>query len=276
MPMVSKPHNSPTGEGAPPHPPVQSIDRMLDIIETLSVCPRGAALTDLAAAVGLHISTVHRMLSALIARGYARKDPETGRYGLTLRLFEIGSRVVGSIDWPAASRPQLERLAMATDETVHLVVRDGDCVVYLYKQSPVENVLYTSSFVGLRNPMYCTGVGKSILAFLPPEEVRSIWERTEPEKFTPRTLTDLDSLYADLEQVRARGWALDEEEHEVGVVCVAAPVFRCDGAPVGAVSVSAPSARMRGRTRLQCAQEVMQSARGISALLGAPTETLQS
>ena len=69
MPMVSKPHNSPTGEGAPPHPPVQSIDRMLDIIETLSVCPRGAALTDLAAAVGLHISTVHRMLSALIARG---------------------------------------------------------------------------------------------------------------------------------------------------------------------------------------------------------------
>lgn len=252
--------------------PVQSIDRVLDIVESLSLCPRGAALTELAAGVGLHISTVHRMLSALIARGYVKKDPETGRYCLTLRLFELGSRVAGSIDWTSAARPQLEYLAKATGETVHLVVRDGDCVVYLHKQSSVDNVLHTASFVGLRNPMYCTGVGKSILAFLPPEEVRAIWARTEPVQFTPRTLTDADRLYADLEQIRERGWAVDEEEHEVGVVCVAAPVFRFDGVPVGAVSVAAPSARMGEAVRLRYAREIMDSARAISALLGASHE----
>ena len=250
--------------------PVQSIDRVLDIIEKLSACPRGAALTELADSVGLNISTVHRMLSALAARGYAKKDPETGRYCLTLRLFELGNRVAGSIDWTVAARPQLERLARVTRETVHLVVRDGDEVVYLYKQSPVENVLQTASFVGLRNPMYCTGVGKSILAFLPADEVRSIWARTEPVHFTPRTLTDMDSLCADLAQIQERGWAVDEEEHEVGVVCVAAPVLGYDGRPVGALSVTAPSARMGTEARLRFAREVVDSAYAVSALLGAP------
>ena len=259
------------GRGEPvQRPPVQSIDRVLDIIEALSACPRGAALTDLAGSVNLHISTVHRMLSALISRGYAKKDPETGKYALTLRLFELGSRVAGSMDWAAAARPQLERLARATGETVHLVARDGDAVVYIYKQSPADSILRASSFVGLRNPMYCTGVGKSILAFLPPEEVKAIWARTSPVQFTPHTLTDPGRLYADLDIIRARGWAVDEEEHEIGVVCVAAPVFSFDGTPVGAVSVAAPSARMGGEVRLRCAQEVLDSARAVSALLGAP------
>ena len=269
-----RPQGPPGEEGAQPaRSPVQSIDRVLDIIECLSLCPRGASLTELAAGVGLNISTVHRMLSALTARGYAGKDPETGRYCLTLRLFELGNRVAGSIDWPAAARPQLERLAEAVGETVHLVAREGDWVVYLYKQTPADSVLYTASFVGLRSPMYCTGVGKSILAHLPVPEVREIWDRTEPVRFTPRTLTDLDSLLADLERVRTRGWALDEEEHEVGVVCVAAPVLRCGGTPVGAVSVSAPAARMRGEARRRCARAVMDSARAISALLGAPSQS---
>lgn len=253
--------------------PIQSVDRALDIIEALSIFPRGVALTELTEHVGLNISTVHRMLSALIARGYVKKEPDSGKYRLTLRLFELGNRVAESIDWTEAARPQLEHLAKLTRETVHLVARDEDSVVYIYKQSPVENVLHTASFVGLRNPMYCTGVGKSILAFLPPEEVRRIWEKTEPMQFTPYTLTDLDSLNADLERVRERGWALDEEEHEVGVVCVAAPVFRYDGAPLGAVSVTAPSARMGGIDRLRNAQAVLECAHAISALLGAPADS---
>lgn len=257
-------------------PPVQSIDRVLDIIEALSDYPRGAGLTELAARVGLNISTVHRMLSALILRDYARKDPETGRYCLTLRLLELGGRVAGGMDLAAAARPQLERLARATGETVHLVVRDGDAVVYLYKQDPADNVLRTASFVGLRNPMYCTGVGKSILAFLPVEEARAIWGRTTPTKFTPHTLTDADSLFAELEQVRARGWAVDEEEHEVGVVCVAAPLLRFDGSPVGAISVSAPSARMQEEVRLRYAREILASARAVSALLGCPAQAYPS
>lgn len=249
-------------------PPVQSIDRLFDVIEVLSVHPRGMALTELAGRVGLHASTTHRLLAALSERGYVQKDAETGRYRLTMRLFEIGSRVVNGMNLLSVSRPYLEHLADLTGETIHLVARDGHEVVYLYKEDTRESVVRMASFVGLRNPMYCTGVGKSILAYLPEPEVADIWLHTDITRFTAHTIVEYSDLIADLVKVRQRGWAVDREEHELGVLCVAAPILDFRQAPIGAISISAPSARMSEEKIIFGARAVCSCTKAISGLLG--------
>lgn len=253
--------------------PVQSIDRVFDIVEALSSVSHGMTLTDLSAAVGLHVSTTHRLLSALVSRGYVQKDIETGKYRLTMRLFEVGSRVVGGMNLVSVSRPFLEHLADFTGETIHLVARHGDEVVYLYKEDTSSSVVRMASFVGSRSPMYCTAVGKCILSHLPENEVRGIWDRSVITPFTPRTIVRLSSLLKELELVRSQGYAVDREEHELGIICIAAPVFDYSGAPVAAISVSAPAARI-DRERLDSySRQIIISANGITNLLGGPVRS---
>ena len=252
--------------------PVQSIDRVFDIVEALSNVPHGMSLTDLSAAVGLHVSTVHRLLSALVARGYVQKDFETGKYRLTMRLFEIGSRVVGGLNLVSVSRPFLEHLADYTGETIHLVARHGHEVVYLYKEETHSSIVRMASLVGLRNPMYCTAVGKSIMAFLPRDTIRAIWDNTVVTAFTPHTITRFSDLLEELDRSRELGYAVDREEHELGVMCVAAPIFDYSGAPVGAISASAPASRMNPERIADFAKQIMHSAGGITNLLGGPVQ----
>lgn len=248
-------------------PPVQSIDRLFDVIEVLSTQPRGMSLTDLAGRVGLHASTTHRLLASLSGRGYVQKDAESGKYRLTIRMFEIGSRVVNGMNLLSVSRPYLEHLAALTGETIHLVVRDGHEVVYLYKEDTRDSIVRMASFVGLRSPMYCTGVGKSILAYLPEPEVADIWRHTTITRFTVHTIVEYADLIADLVKVRQQGWAVDREEHELGVMCVAAPILDFRQTPVGAISISAPSARMSEEKIVFGAKAVCSCTKAISDLL---------
>ncbi len=250
--------------------PVQSIDRALDIVEALSVQPHGMLLKDLSAEVGLHVSTTHRLLASLVSRGYVQKDIETGKYRLTVRLFEIGSRAISGMNLVSISRPYLEQLAAGTGETVHLVARNNDEVVYLYKEDRRESVIHMASFVGLRSPMYRTAVGKSILALLPEEEVRRIWDRSVIEPLTPNTIVRYDDLLENLAIVRQRGWAMDNEENELGVLCIAAPIKDFTNTPIGAISISAPAARMTFSTCERFALKVIASTNAISKALGAP------
>ena len=154
---------------------VQSIDRVLEILETLSTAPLGMSLSDLATATNLHVSTTHRLVNVLTEHGYALKDSSSGKYRLTLRTFEIGSRVSSVWNLLSAAKPHLDELAAECQEAVHLVERDGMGIVYLYKAEPFQQLVRMSSHVGLRNPMYCTGVGKSILSLLPQDEAEEIW-----------------------------------------------------------------------------------------------------
>lgn len=248
--------------------PVQSINRVFDIIEALSTVSHGMLLTDLSAKVGLHVSTTHRLLSALVSRGYVQKDTETGKYRLTMRLFDVGSRVVGGLNLVSVSRPFLEHLADFTGEIIHLVVRNGDEVVYLYKEDSSNTIIRMASFVGLRSPMYCTAVGKSIMAHLPEDEARAIWDRTIVTAFTPHTIIHFSDLLLELEQIRLQGYAVDRQEHELGVFCVAAPIFDYSGTPIGAISASAPASRMEPSRVEAFAQQIIISANGITNLLG--------
>ncbi len=247
---------------------VQSIDRVLDILEALSASPQGMALSDLAAATSLHASTAHRLLASLAGRGYVRKDPQSGKYRLTLRLYEISRRVSSVLDLFTASKPILETLSNEVREVIHLVERDGNEVFYLYKMEPFSRPINITSSVGLHNPMYCTGVGKSILAYLPEKEVRDIWDQTQVVQFTPKTIVTWEALQEDLERTRQRGYAIDDEEHDLGVRCMAAPIYSWNGNPLGAMSISGPAVRMTDSTIAEFAPKLLHTAGEISGSMG--------
>lgn len=244
--------------------PIQSIDRIFLIIEVLANYPKGASLTDICAETQLPKGTVSRMLSSLIFLGYAFQDMDNRKYCLTMRLFEIGSKVVGGTNILSIARPYLENLSSVSKEAVHLVSRVNDEVVYLYKEEASTTIARMTSCVGLRNPMYCTGVGKSILAFLPDEEIRAFWDRCTPVQFTPKTIMSFEQFNREVNDIRKNGYAIDDEEHEVGVCCIAAPILDFNSVPIAAISLSAPTEHFDRDTICQYAPLLLETAKNIS------------
>ena len=215
---------------------VQSVARIFELIEVLAAHPAGAGLQSLANEAHLAKSTAHRLLGSLVALGYAVQDVQNGKYRLTLKMFEISSGIVNSMDIMSVAKLHLERLSQRTAEAVHLVIRDGADVVYIYKTE--SGPMRMSSRVGLRSPLYCTGVGKAILATLPDSEVEQIWHQSRLQKLTGRTVTDLDQLRSQLETVRSCGYAIDDEENELGIRCVALAIPGPGGRADSAFSIS--------------------------------------
>ena len=211
---------------------VQSVARIFELIEVLAAHPAGASLQRLAEDAHLAKSTTHRLLGSLVSLGYAAQDSETGKYRLTLKMFEISSGIVNSMDVMSVAKVHLERLAQRTGEAVHLVIRDAQDIVYIYKTE--SGPMRMSSRVGLRSPLYCTGVGKAILATLPPEEVEDVWNHSSLKKLTSRTVVDLTEMQDQL----AEGSAIDDEENEMGVRCVAVAIPGPDGRAESAFSIS--------------------------------------
>lgn len=214
---------------------VQSVERIFQLIESLAAHPAGAGLQRLAQDTDLAKSTVHRLLASLVSLGYAAQD-ENGRYRLTLKMFELSSGIVNSMDIMDVAKVHLERLAQRTGEAVHLVIRDGQDIVYIYKTE--SGPMRMSSRVGLRSPLYCTGVGKAILATLPADEVTNIWQHITPQKLTTHTIVEFDALQAQLAEVRTNGYAIDDEENELGVRCVAVAIPGVGGRADSAFSIS--------------------------------------
>ncbi len=247
---------------------IQSLQRAFEILEILSLHPSGITLTDLAGVSGLSKSTVHRFLSSLCSLGYATKDEFHGKYRLTLRMYEIGGRVVHALGILDIAPPIIEQLVEKSQETVHLVLQEGSNVVYILKRNPSTSVINMASGVGNRAPMYCTGVGKAILAYLPLEEIRNIWQSSQIIPYTDTTICTLDELQRELAQVRARGIAFDNEEHEKGISCIAAPIFDYLKHPKYALSVSFPIFRMTPEKRENLIQIVQNAAQKISLILG--------
>ena len=136
---------------------VQSVERIFQLIEHLAAHPTGVSLQTLAGETGLAKSTVHRLLASLVGLGYVVQDEENGHYRLTLKMFELSSGIVDSMDIMGVAKAHLERLSQRTGEAVHLVIRDGRDIVYIYKTE--SGPMRMSSRVGLRSPLYCTGVG---------------------------------------------------------------------------------------------------------------------
>lgn len=231
----------------------QSIQRIFGLIEALASHPGGTSLQQLCAATGLAKSTAHRMLASLVEMGYVVQDSFTTRYRLTLKLFELGSAVVNDMDILTVARPHLDRLSRQTGEAVHLVLRDGADIVYLYKAEAL-GVRRMSSQVGLRSPMYCTGVGKAILATLPAAEIQSVWDSSAIHRITEHTIVDYSQLCEQLRAVRQKGFAIDDEENELGIRCVAVALPGPSGKAEAAFSLSSLVPHMSEERITQLAQ----------------------
>ncbi len=248
---------------------VQSLERAFGLLDTLSLHPNGMHLMEIAEQTGLNKSTAHRLLASLIALDYVKKAEGTsGKYQLSLKLFELSGRVVESINVLDVARNALEKLRDATKETLHLVVRDGCDIVYIHKSECPSNAYRLFSQIGMRRPLYCTAAGKSILATLSDREVASIWEQSKIETYTEHTITSLSELYQTLDEIRACGYALDNEENEPGVKCLAAAIRDYTGGSRAAFSISAPSLRLPDERILELVPEVRATAERLSKEMG--------
>lgn len=218
-------------------------------------------------------STVYRFLTALRELGYVRQNERTEEYSTTLKLFELGSTVVTRMKvWQEAERV-MNQLAQQTGETIHLATLDDSQLVYLHKIESRQNLrVAMMSRIGHTAPTYCTGLGKVLLAFTERQVADRIIEETPLHRFTESTITARDDLLAELERTRTRGYAIDYEEHEVGVRCVAAPVLGPNGKLVAALSVSAPSVRLTDDRFPEFAELVKRAASEVSSGLGTHAE----
>ena len=231
------------GDGGSRPPLVQSLTRAFDLLELMADAGGEAGLSELADAAGLPLPTIHRLMRTLVARGYARQE-ESRRYALGPKLIRLGDsagRLLGV--W---AHPYLSELVELTGETANLALREGDNAVYV-AQVPSRHAMRMFTELGRRVPLHTSGVGKAILAQLPPGDVDAILARTELVARTPNTITDPAVLREQLDIVRARGYAQDDGEYEIGVSCVAVPLAGTGA--LAALSVSGPVSRLTAQTR---------------------------
>ena len=222
---------------------IKSLQRAFSIIEILSEHPHGIGLTEIAAIMELPKSTVHRFLSSISWLGYICKDA-MNKYHLTLRLYEIGSRSVKTMDIMETARPLLDRIAEDIGLTVHFATLSDDHVLYLYKASFSVLPINTGSFIGSSAPVYCTGIGKAVMAYLPEDKAYAIWNQQDIVQYTANTITAWQDFRTELAHIRAVGYATDNEEHGLGVCCIALPVFNYRGFPKYAMSLTFSKTRM--------------------------------
>jgi IclR family acetate operon transcriptional repressor len=248
-------------------PPVQSIRRAFAVLEALA---DGGELgvTEVAVATGLTPSTAHRLLVTLVDCGYASQDPRSARYRLGGRVAELAARVPDRFgELRAAARPQLEALRGATGETANLVVPSDRDVIYVDQVEGTQSVrMFTEP--GRRVPAHTTGAGKAILAQHDASEIARLYPGPL-ETPTRRTLATPAELAADLARARDRGYAVDDQEHEIGVSCIAAAIVDEKGRALGALSISGPSPRIVNADTAELGALVRQAADRVSRELRA-------
>ena len=222
-----------------------SIMKALDIIEYLAEQNNEPQrMCDIARALDLNISTISRFLSSLVSRGYVRQDADTARYMLTLRFCGIAGRISSNLQVYNLALPVMKEISREVRETVCLAVEQNAMVEYIGVVHAADQMMQTLQRIGNRAPMYCTGIGKLLLCSHTEEEVRQILRQRGMEAFTPNTITDEEALLAELDRVRAQGYAYDNEECEIGARCIAVPVCNQYGQIIAGVSVTGPSIRL--------------------------------
>lgn len=221
---------------------VRALERGLALLEALGRAPK-SSLAELAQGANLAPSTAFRLLDTLQKCGFATQCQQTGQYQLGLRAFEVGSAFMPRLQLSDVALPVMRELMQEFGETVNLAVADQADAVYV-AQVEGEQMLRMFTRLGARTPAYCSGVGKVLLAWLPTETIHSVLGGGPWPASTKHTLTTFEALERELSQIRRQGYAVDNEEREVGVRCMAVPIADARGAVVAALSLSAPTVRL--------------------------------
>jgi DNA-binding IclR family transcriptional regulator len=252
---------------------LQVMDRALAILDVLGAASGDSSLPELCIALNLHKSTLHRLMMVLESHRLVDKNPETGRYRLGLKLFELGSKAIASLDLRELALPHLTHVQRETEETVNFAVMDQGEVLYIAKIEPQRN-LRIAAHVGHRFPAYCTALGKAMMAELPEAEVDVILAGCEMKARTPNTITSPVILKEELRMIHSRGYSIDDEENDEGARCVGVAVRNQRGAPVAAMSVSGPASRVTKSKVPEIAEILIRSAQAFSRELGSNAESL--
>lgn len=246
---------------------VQSLCRALSILNVIAEEERGLTMTDIAGRAGLPLSTTHRLLTTLQHERFVRFDNDHSKWVMGVQAFIIGNAFVRSRDIIASSRPHMLELMERSGETVNLAVADqGECI-YL-AQVECRQMMRVHAKPGSRVPMHSSAVGKALLAAMPEEKARKFLFMRELERGTENTVVDIKALCREIEQVRETGYARDDEEHCVGLRCVASVIHDEFGTPIAAVSLSGPLARIDDKRFPELGAMVNDTARQITASMG--------
>ena len=236
---------------------IQSLARGLKILDILGQAQDGVSITELAETLGVDKGSASRLVATLVNYGYAEKDEQTRRFHLGPQVVPLSRSVLARLSMREVAKPFLRELMERTGECVHLAVPAQGTVLYIDQvESPAT--LRVNAQVGTMNPLHCTALGKALLAFgsleLPPAL----------ESFTPHTLTDPDRLRQNLEQARAQGYAVDDEEFDLGVRCIAVPVFDFRGKAAGSIGISGPASRVTPERLPELAAIVVEIGKALS------------
>jgi DNA-binding IclR family transcriptional regulator len=245
---------------------LQALDRAFAILDLLGDSSTPMGLGEVAEGLSLHKSTAHRFLMVLERHRMVDRTA-SGKFRLGLRLFDYGNRAVEQYDLRDCAQRHLRKLVQEVDETAHLCVLENMHMVYIDKLEPERSVRMISR-VGSSSPVHCTAVGKAILSEMPLEDAAEIVKRLRLEKFTKKTIITRDALMHEIARSKRRGYAVDDEEREDGVRCVAVAILDGDGSPVAAVSISGPAFRVTGRKVTLFVEKLMECVKGIRKDMG--------
>lgn len=246
---------------------IQSLTRGLTLLERLAEAGSGLLLTDLAQRVGLSPSTTHRLLATLEKAGFVRQMGELGRWYVGLKAFVVGSAFLESRDLLAQSHPYLRRLMEQSGETANLAVLDGFEAVFV-DQVQCREMMRMQVKLGSRVPLHASGVGKALLSAMSEDAVRAVLHKRGLPRITDNTIDSPDRLWAELEKIRTNGYAYDNEEHAIGLRCLAAPILDEFGEPLAALSMAGPRSRVPDERAAELGALVGRLARELTQALG--------
>lgn len=267
--------NAAAGAGAKPARTIQSVDRALDLLEILAEAPEGLGLNVVAQRAGLNGSTCHHLLATLAQRGYVGRS---GRrtYFLGSKIADLSQRQIRQFNLVDMAMPELRRLNEQTLESVHLAVLQGHNLVTLAKLDSRLPIRVGSDDTAKANAAHATATGKAILAWLPETEIARVIAGTGLSRFTPRTINTIAELMEDLRLVRRRGYSIDGEEFQPGVVCYGAAIRDQAGTVLGSVSCSLPQMRAEGKHDEDVRAAVKACAMAISRRFGSGGEPAEA
>lgn len=245
----------------------RTLQRGLTILELLSERPEGLELHEIAKELALPKSSAHNLMQTLLALRYVRLTPAS-RYQLTLKTFEVGAAVVQTTDVTQVLRQYMQQAFAECNETMHCGVLSGKEVLYIDKIESTQSIRM-ASHVGIRMPLYATAMGKAFLAEMSDDEIRALYPEGNLPALTPHTITTVEELIHQLDDIRQRGWAMEVQENAENVSCVGVAVLGRDNRPAYALSISAPSFRMTEEQLENCAALLRRAKRRIERVLRA-------
>lgn len=245
---------------------VKSLAKALNVLECFTLQTPELGITEISNRLGLYKSNVHSIVSTFEQRGYLERNDQTNKYRLSFKILELSYVVNSNLGLHKIVMPFMQSLSDEVNETVYFAVPKDGAIIYLDGAYPATSFAMRA-MAGEKAEMYCTSLGKAILAFLPANEAARALSKQSMLRYTSTTITDIETLSKELDVIRRRGYSIDNMEHEFGIRCVGVPIFNHEGVLAGAMSISGPSPRLEDPVIEEYARKLIMIAQQISVRL---------